>query len=490
MAKKLTTSLPGFKERQCTASVVLDVRSNRRKVMEYPVAIRFTIGRKGYYYLLGGSYTKQEFSEICNVQKSKSPKYEIKKSWLNYIEKYKAMMLNLNPGRELTLDAIKMVVEGCVPSVKQQSFLGIWDDIIYRLKTEDNGARTTTAEFYENAQKSFKRILWKSDISGFKITIEDLKQWNDGMKNGILDEQGKLVGKISDTTRGIYLRTVRAVWNECVSQGYLTHVEYPFSNVKKGLISIPTGATRKNEYLDVEKMTRLYEVFINEEYSSKWKEGYAPKAHYSLGLFLVQYLCNGFNLVDAGQLRYSQFYFDSERKAFKFNRKKTRGRSEDGSEVIIPITEPLQRILDKIAAPPTLDGYVFPEILQGAEREGEIRKRVSQENSNVQDRLINICENVLHWEVRPSGTWARHSFATNLTHAGVDKSYITESMGHSQSQSITDRYIAKFPLDIQMEYNSQLLNLNSARPNITIKDIKSMKKAELAALLIEMMSKK
>ena len=96
---------------------------------------------------------------------------------------------------------------------------------------------------------------------------------------------------------------------------------------------------------------------------------------------------------------------------------------------------------------------------------------------------------MLHWEVRPSGTWARHSFATNLTHAGVERSYIQESMGHSQSQSVTDRYIANYPLEKQMEYNSKLLNLNPTQ-TITKKDIKKMSKAEMAALITELMEKK
>lgn len=112
MAKELTTSMTGFKERQCTMAIVLDIRSNRKDVSEYPVKARFTIDRKSYYYPIGGSYTKQAFSEICNVQKSKSPKYEEKKRFLDTIEKYKKMIMGLSPGHELTLDAVRMVVEG------------------------------------------------------------------------------------------------------------------------------------------------------------------------------------------------------------------------------------------------------------------------------------------------------------------------------------------------------------------------------------------
>ncbi len=434
MAQKLTTSLTGFKERNCTMAIVLDIRSNRKNVTEYPLCARFTIERKTYYYPLGGSYTKVDFSEICNIQKSRSAKYEEKRVWLNYIEKYKLLLKNLKPGVELTLDDVRMVVEGrSINNDDTNSFIGIWEELIERLRTENNGARYTTAEFYDNALKSFKKIMWRHPIEGFKITIDDLKRWNEGMQNGVKDKDGKLVGKISDTTRGIYLRTCRAVWNECKSRGYLTHLDYPFSSIKKDAIAIPKGATRKDDYLEIDKMTELYQVFVSKQYPDTWKSGYAERAHYSLGLFLVQYLCNGFNLVDAGQLTYNRYYFDTERKAFKFNRKKTRGRSESGSEVIIPITEPLQRILDDIAAEPKLGTNVFPHILEGAETEEMIRKRTSQENSNIQDRIIKICEDVLHWEVRPSGTWARHSFATNLALAGVEQRYISESMGHAKS---------------------------------------------------------
>ena len=89
---------------------------------------------------------------------------------------------------------------------------------------------------------------------------------------------------------------------------------------------------------------------------------------------------------------------------------------------------------------------------------------------------------------RLSGTWTRHSFATNLTHAGVERSYIQESMGHSHLQSAANRYIANYPLEKQMEYNSKLLNCKPA-PAVTKKDIKKMSKAEMAALLMELMEK-
>ena len=77
--------------------------------------------------------------------------------------------------------------------------------------------------------------------------------------------------------------------------------------------------------------------------------------HYLLGLFLIQYIGNGFNLVYVWQLAYSQYCFGTERKAFRFYRKKPQGRSTSGTKVIIPIVEPLQRILDEIVAPSPIE---------------------------------------------------------------------------------------------------------------------------------------
>ena len=55
---KLTKSLPIIKERNCNASLVLDTRTNRKNVSEYPLAIRFTVDRKFFYHQVGGSYSE------------------------------------------------------------------------------------------------------------------------------------------------------------------------------------------------------------------------------------------------------------------------------------------------------------------------------------------------------------------------------------------------------------------------------------------------
>ena len=490
----LTKSLSIFKERTCSVSMVLDTRTNKKNVTEYPLSIRFTIDRKFFYYPVGSSYSKKRFSDICNASKSNSENYRIQKEWKDtYIPKFKTLLENLNKGGFLTFEMVRSAIttgkSDITNDIKDNSFFEIWNTIIHELKTNDNGIRFTTSESYECALKSFKKILGENSITGFNISAAEIQKWKEGMHNGIKDKDGKIIGKISDTTAGIYLRACRAVWNRCLREGYLKDVPYPFSNKKeKGLVSIPKSAKRRQNYLNVGQMTELYRLFESKEYPTHWPEEYRQKAHYSLGLFLAQYLCNGFNLADAGRLTYDAYYYQNQGKAFRFNRKKTAGRSQDGSEVIIPIIEPLKYILDEIAAKPNRDGFVFPDILKGSTSEEERRKHTSQENSNIKDRVRKICLEILHWDesISPSGTWCRHSFATNLRNAGVELDYISESMGHAVTDhSITQIYIEHYPLEKQMEYNSKLLNLTpqTTNRNELIAQLSSLSIEELNLLL-------
>lgn len=187
-------------------------------------------------------------------------------------------------------------------------------------------------------------------IRGFCISAAEIQKWKDGMHNGVKDEKGAIVGKISDTTAGFISVVAVLLWNRCIHEGYLKDVPYPFSNKKeKGLVSIPKSAKRKQSFLNVCQMTELYNLFVSKKYPEHWSEEYTKRAHYSLGLFLAQYLCNGFNMADAGRLTYDSYYYQTDGKAFRFNRKKTSRRSADGSEVIVPIIPPLQYVLDEVA---------------------------------------------------------------------------------------------------------------------------------------------
>ena len=109
--EKLTKSMPLFKERGCTVSLALDVRTNRRKSSEYPLSVRFTLERRAFYYPVGGSYTAKEFSDICSTVKCRSENYKLQKEWKDtFIPKYKEILMNLNKGGILTYEMVRRCI--------------------------------------------------------------------------------------------------------------------------------------------------------------------------------------------------------------------------------------------------------------------------------------------------------------------------------------------------------------------------------------------
>ena len=481
--KDLKTSIKCSKVDNCSLTLVLDKRTNKATDV-YPLAICFQISAKRYYYKLKDVDYQSEkyFNDVCSVKGAKSLLMPVRTEWQNVLEGYREKVEKLSQRQPLTLELIRTYLSGeAMEEHHETSFIGVWEGIIAKMKSED---RVGTAENYQWALNSFQK--YAGDVRGFKVDKNVINKWNDAMQNGVYID-GVLTGKIADATRGMYLRTCRVVWNECIRQGFLTEDKYPFSNKDKTLISIPRGKRRQQSYLSVDEMTKLYQVFTEKNYPDTWDPAYKARAHESLGLFLAQYLCNGFNLTDAGRLQYNRTYFAEGGKAFEFMRKKTSARSNDMSVVIVPIIEPLQVILDEIGAKPEKDAYVFPQIFKGVTDESQRRKMTVQENSNIKDRMIRICKDVLGWDKVVSGTWARHSFATNLKLAGVEEQYISESMAHSHGNDVTSGYQDMYPLEIRFRNNSKLLNVGQKEEPI---NIDKLSKKEMKELLLKMMTEK
>lgn len=61
---------------------------------------------------------------------------------------------------------------------------------------------------------------------------------------------------------------------------------FPISK-EKGLVSIPKSAKRKQSFLNISQMTKLYNLFVSKKYPEQWSEEYVKRTHYSSGLFLA-----------------------------------------------------------------------------------------------------------------------------------------------------------------------------------------------------------
>ena len=134
-------------------------------------------------------------------------------------------------------------------------------------------------------------------------------------------------------------------------------------------------------------------------------------------------------------------------------------------EVIVPITEPMREIINAYSTIPKKDQLVFPFLMGDAidKDANVIRKRTCQKNKNIRDRLKKLMD-AIGWSISLTGTYARHSFATNLHAAKVPMEYISDAMGHSLGNrgQITIRYISPYTIEERTNYNRLLLNIKGA----------------------------
>ncbi len=82
-----------------------------------------------------------------------------------------------------------------------------------------------------------------------------------------------------------------------------------------------------------------------------------------------------------------------------------------------------------------------------------------------------------------TGTYARHSFATNLHAAKVPREYITDAMGHSLGNrgQITMRYISPYTIEERKDYNNLLLGITEKQTTKTVPMTTSSTKQALLA---------
>ena len=111
--EKLTKSMPLFKERNCSVSIVLDSRTRRKNAYEFPLSLRFTIDRKFFYLTVGSSFSEKSSQTSAMQPNAKSENYKLQKSGKDtFVPKYKKVLSNLNKGGILTFEMVRQCIIG------------------------------------------------------------------------------------------------------------------------------------------------------------------------------------------------------------------------------------------------------------------------------------------------------------------------------------------------------------------------------------------
>jgi len=292
--------------------------------------------------------------------------------------------------------------------------------------------RAGTASNYALSMKSLLAFAGKvkqpaTSLSFASVTVDFLNRY----------EKWMVVEGKSKTTVGIYLRPLRAIFNQAIEEGSIVADLYPFKKYK-----IPTGQNIKKA-LDKSELKKLYTAELQ---PSSYKE----KAR---DFWFFSYQCNGMNFRDIAELKYK----DIHKKSFSFLRHKTLYTTKDKPKpIIVPLTEPIRAMIERYGTKPIVpDNYVFP-ILNKSMNETE-KMRANQNFIRFVNQHLQKLAKDLELDTDISTYYARHTFTTSAIRSGAKMELIQESLGH-HSLSTTQNYWAGFEDDVKQGIADKLMD--------------------------------
>lgn len=232
--------------------------------------------------------------------------------------------------------------------------------------------------------------------------------------------------KLTLTTVGIYLRHVRAVFNDAINTGIVSRDAYPFG---KRQYVIPAGRNLKKA-LSKDDVLKI----INYQPEEDWEQR-------ARDFWVFSYLSNGMNFTDILHLRWK----DVDRKASKlsFLRQKT-SNSTKGKQVRVRV-ELIPESWNTIERWGNPDqqatAFVFPFISD--DMDARRRKMVTSQFIKITNKYVRIIGKKLDIEEDVTTYVARHSYATILLRSEAPLAFISQSLGHGNI-STTEAYLGSF----------------------------------------------
>ncbi len=428
--------------KEVTAEPVIR-RSHTNANGEHPVKIRVTYNRVAKFY---------------PVSNDGKPLYLKEGDWLDLqtlkVRKEKKHLKGLIDDRLASAKAAKDKVtqNGRVFSfarfeneflhkTSEGGFIGYFEEYLAVLLRED---RVGSYHTYHCALQAFKAFRNSREIDPADITPELLSEFDAHLKEAkeIPRSKGKVyIRKAGKTTVGIYMRSMRVVYNYIASkQPYLLEF-YPFArrNNDRTKYKIKSGSGSKGEALTADQL-RVFSATETTPSSPEWK---------AKQLWLFSLYCQGINMNDIAKLKYSDVRQDS----IKYVRSKTKNTEGKEETIEIPLNDSIRTIILEVGNPDKKPGnYVF-DLLQKGLSPLEERKAINQRIKVINKWLRKICEaNGLP----PITTyWARHTFASLLKAGGVNIEMIRELLGHSNVK-VTEAYLKRFDLEKKREANEKI----------------------------------
>lgn len=267
--------------------------------------------------------------------------------------------------------------------------------------------------------------------------LEHYEQWAKHFGKQHRDRNNNPIGEptgASATTVGIYLRHLRVIFNDAISDKIISRDSYPFG---KNQYVIPAGRNIKKA---------LSKDIIEQLKSYRPTSDFERRA---LDFWLFSYFCNGMNFADIARLRWSDL--DEKRMTLKFIRTKTvHTKKSDFTPIQVKLRAETLAIVQRHGIlPRKQDGYIFG-FINNTMTPKETHVAV-QQFVKITNKYMKRIAQTLGIEASLNSYTARHSFATILLRSNAPLKFISESLGHANI-STTENYLASFEPEQEEEF--------------------------------------
>ena len=294
--------------------------------------------------------------------------------------------------------------------------------------------QTNVFDFIDNKVEKLNEMGKEREVNNYLVIKKELADISKGklsFSDIDYDFTSKLIRRMSernlkDTTIGIRLRYLRKILNEAITEKVGSKLTYPFSNVY--------GTSKTIKISKFEKMERKIAIDLNSIEKIKKASFLNIKTETARRLFLASYAARGMNFRDMLHLNDLNKYHAQGVAYLHYKRNKT------GASLNFPISPLLQEQIDWFQLNTTLQkGKIFPINSKGIKKQLDLYnyqlKKIAKE-LYISSETMGL-----------SSYAARHSFATNLYHNGVDVNVISETLAHTNTNT-TKAYLKKFSTDV------------------------------------------
>lgn len=403
--------------------ITLDTRREKRGG-SYPLIMRLGHNGKTTSILLGIDLLEKDWDTKNRLVRKSYIGVNTVSRLNNQIQKKKAdamdIIFKLNESKQLHLLSITSLRDRIAKQGVSQSFFKYSESLIRELNKAN---RIGTAKSYRGVINVLKTFSKGKELSFTDINFSFLNKFETEHKSRGNGANGLAV----------YMRTIRAIYNNAIKEGVAERANYPFVDYK--IKTVPT-AKRALEWEHIDKII-----------SSKIPSNH--RCFNARNYFVASYMMYGMNFTDMAFLKKA----DIVNGRISYRRKKTSKLYD------IKITDSLNRILSYYISKNPESEYVFPIVKRdsASSQANDILWARKRYNKRLKD-LADLCG----IEKRLTSYVSRHSFATQAMLMEVPVKAISTMLGHS-SLKTTETYLQSLPSNLLDDYNDRILKVKAKK---------------------------